>query len=77
MTDHPTPDEYGRYRVAEKVDGHTRHYTSSVFVPGVHAIVTGPDADASYLDGTPRPPKFNIADLNTDENVTAPMEYEL
>ena len=61
MTD-PTPDMFGRYRVAEVVGGLTRHYSTSCFLPGVHTIVTGPDAQASDDSGGPRPPKFNVLD---------------
>lgn len=58
----PNPDEFGRYRVAEVVGGKTRHYSTSRYLPGVHAIVQGPDAAASYDNGQERPPKFNVAE---------------
>lgn len=55
----PKPDEFGRYRVAETVGGKTRHYSTVRYLPGVHAIVQGPDAAASYPNGQARPPKFH------------------
>lgn len=58
----PQPDRFGRFRVAETIDGKTRHYSTKSFIPGVHRIVAGPDAQASYDSGDPRPPKFNIND---------------
>lgn len=62
MSDMPTPDRFGRFRVAETVDGKTRHYSTKRFLPAVHKIVEGgPDADASYSNGQERPPKFPAA----------------
>lgn len=61
-TETPTPDEFGRYRVAETVDGQTRHYSTRRFIPGAHRIVEGPDAKASFKNGQERPPKFPTED---------------
>lgn len=68
----PTPDRFGRYRVAEKVGGKTRHYSTRRYLPGVHAIVTGPDAAASYDNGQERPPKFNVAEPTPPNTNTTP-----
>ena len=68
----PSPDQFGRYRVAEVVGGRTRHYSTTTFLPGVHTIVTGPDAQASDDSGGPRPPKFNTFDPTPDVE-----EYQL
>lgn len=57
----PTPDAHGRYRVAEVIDGKTRHYSTARYIPGKHTIVTGPDAAASDDNGNERPPKHNVA----------------
>lgn len=55
----PKPDQFGRYRVSEKVGGRTRHYSTKAFIPGAHSIVPGP---ASYPNGDELPPKFNISE---------------
>lgn len=61
MSDTPQPDRFGRFRVAEKVGGKTRHYSTTRFLPGAHKIVTGPDAAASFDNGQERPAKFGPA----------------
>lgn len=76
MSDTPTPDQFGRFRVAETVDGKTRHYSTKRFLPGVHKIVEGPDAAASFANGQERPPKFPApakpsADSRTAQPATA------
>lgn len=58
----PKPDQFGRYRVAETIDGKTRHYSTARYIPGVHRIVEGPDAAASYANGQPRPALHNVRD---------------
>lgn len=65
----PTPDEFGRYRVSERVDGRTRHYSTKALRPGVHRIVPGP---ASYPNGDELPPKFNVQDSPAANAPTEP-----
>lgn len=55
----PTPDAFGRYRVAETVGGKTRHYSTKRYMPGAHTIVPGP---ASYENGDELPMKRNVAE---------------
>lgn len=71
MSDTPTPDEFGRYRVAETVDGRTRHYSTRRYIPGAHKIVTGPDSAASYSNGEERPAKFNTQDTKSETKTKA------
>lgn len=63
----PTPDQFGRFRVAEVVGGKTRHYSTSTYIQGVHTIVQGPDSAASFDNGQERPPKFNVGDKPADK----------
>lgn len=67
----PEPDQYGRYRVRRKGDKQSPSWSTRLYDPEKHVIVSGPASD-SYGAAWPSKPHRRFSVTDTDESFPQP-----